>query len=114
MMKLSSTKLVVAFGGLALSLTAGVGVASADPDMGPLINTTCDYNQAVAALNDQRPDLARQFNANPMAQSLLSRFLASPVDQRQQMAAQAQASPLGRQYVVPIVQIASTCQNYAG
>jgi hemophore-related protein len=112
MMKLSSTKLVVAFGGLALSLTTGVGVASAQPDMGPLINTTCNYNQALAALDAQRPDLARQLNGNPMAQSLLSRFLASPVDQRQQMAQEAQASPLARQYVMDMLPIASTCQNY--
>jgi hemophore-related protein len=112
MVKLSSMKLVVALGGVALSLTAGVGVASADPDYGPLINTTCTYNQAVAALNDQRPDLARQFEANPMAQSLLSRFLASPVDQRQQIVQQAQSNPMGRQYVGPIMQVAGSCQNY--
>ena len=112
MVKLSSTRLVVAFSGLALSLTTGVGVASAQPDMGPLINTTCSYPQVVAALNEQSPDLANQFYAEPMAQSVLRRFLASPVDQRQQTVQRMQGTPLGQQYLGPILQIANTCNNY--
>jgi hypothetical protein len=63
MIKVSLTRLAVAVGGLALSLTAGAGVASADPDLGPIINTTCTYPQAVAALNAQDPATAAQFNA---------------------------------------------------
>ncbi|MGA8125027.1 MAG: hemophore-related protein, partial [Mycobacterium sp.] len=43
MATLSLTRLAVAVCGLALSLTAGAGVASADPDLGPAINTTCSY-----------------------------------------------------------------------
>ena len=112
MMKLSSPKLVVAFGGLALSLTIGVGVASADPGTGALINTTCSYSQAVAALNGQSPGLANQFSANPIAQSMLRRFLASPMDQRQQIVRQAQGTLWGQQYIGTMVQIASTCNNY--
>jgi hypothetical protein len=55
MFNVSWTRLVIAVGGIALSLTTGAGVASADPDLGPLINTTCTYPQAVAALNAQSP-----------------------------------------------------------
>ncbi len=112
MVKLSSTKLVVALSGLALSLTTGVGVASAQPDMGPLINTTCSYSQVMAALNEQRPDLANEFAEEPMAASMLSSFLASPVDQRQQMVQRIQSTPMGQQYIGSIMQIASTCNNY--
>ena len=112
MVKLSSTKLVVAFGGLALSLTTGVAVASAQPDLGPLINTTCSYSQVVAALNAQSPELASQFSAQPMAQSMLRRFLASPVDQRQQIAQHVLGMPLGQQSNIPTLQIANTCNNY--
>jgi hemophore-related protein len=112
MAKLSSTKVVVAFGGLVLSLTTGVGVASAQPDVAPLINTTCSYSQIVAALNAQSPDLANQFSTNPVAQSMLRTFLASPVDQRQQIVQQAQANPLEQQYIGPLLQIANTCNNY--
>jgi hypothetical protein len=39
MAKVSLTRLVAAVGGLALSLTAGAVTASADPDLGPVINT---------------------------------------------------------------------------
>lgn len=112
MMKLSPTKLVVAVGGLALSLSAGAGVASAQPDSGPIINTTCSYSQVVAAMNAQSPDLANQFAAQPMADSLLRSFLASPPDQRQQILQQAEATPMGQQYFGSIVQLASTCKNY--
>jgi hemophore-related protein len=112
MVKLSPTKLVVAFGGLGLSLTTAVGVASADPDVSPLINTTCSYPQVVAALNAQSPDLANQLNASPMAQSSLQRFLASPPDSRQQTVQQLQNTRWGRQYASALLQIANTCNNY--
>jgi hemophore-related protein len=112
MVQLSSRKLVVAFGSLVLSLTTGVGVASAQPDMGALIHTTCSYSQVMAALNEQRPDLANEFAAEPMAQSTLTRFLASPVDQRQRMVQRIQSTPMGQQYIGPILQIANTCNKY--
>jgi hypothetical protein len=75
-------------------LTTGVGVASAQPDLSPLINTTCGCSQVVAALNAQSPELANQFSAQS-AQSMLRRFLASPVDQRQQIVQRARGTPLG-------------------
>ena len=51
MLTRSLTRLGVTVGGLALTLTAAAGIASADPDYGPMINTTCTYDQAVAALS---------------------------------------------------------------
>ena len=51
MVKLSLIRPAVAVAGLALSVTFGAGVASADPDLGPIINTTCSYPQVIAALN---------------------------------------------------------------
>lgn len=112
MMKLSSTKAIVTFGGLALSLTAGLGVASAQPGGDPLINTTCNYGQVIAALNAERPDLAAEFHQEPMAQAMLNSFLAAPVDQRQQMVARIQRTPMGQQYMGGITQIAGSCSNY--
>src|SRR5277367_4760172 len=85
MATLSLTRLAVAVGGLALSLTAGAGVASADPDLGPVVNTTCSYSQFTAALNAQDPAAAANFNASPVAQGYLRQFLAAPPAQRQQM-----------------------------
>jgi hemophore-related protein len=112
MVKLSLTKLAVATGGLALSLTAGAGVASAAPDLGPAINTTCSYQQVVSALNAQDPAAAAQFNESPLAQSYLRQFLASPPAQRQQLAQQALAVPGAQQQVGLVMQLASSCNNY--
>jgi hemophore-related protein len=112
MIKRSLTRLAVAVGGLALSLTAGAGFASADPDLGPIVNTTCTYPQVVSALNAEDPATAAQFNASPMAQSWLRSFLASPPAQRQQMLQQVQSMPGTQQYVGTVEQVANTCNNY--
>ncbi len=50
MVKLSLRKLAAAVGGVAVAMTAAAGVASADP-LDPVVNTTCDYGQVMAALN---------------------------------------------------------------
>jgi len=109
MVKLLMTKLVVAFGCLAVSLTTGVAVASAQPDYGPLINTTCDYGRAVEALRMQRPDLYQQFMAAPMAQSLLQQFLASSPDQRAQIVQENEGNALAQRYQQDMLLIARTC-----
>jgi hemophore-related protein len=105
-------RLAAAVGGLALSLVAGAGIASADPDLGPAINTTCTYPQVVAALNAQSPAAAARFNSSPSAQGWLQSFLASPPAQRAQMAQQAEAMPGAAKYIGLIGQIANTCNNY--
>ena len=45
---------------------AGAGVASADPDLGLIVNATCSYLQVVSALFAQDPEAAAQFNASPV------------------------------------------------
>jgi hemophore-related protein len=111
MMKPSSTKLVAALGGLVLSLTTGVGIASAEPDLGPILNTTCSYPQVAAALNAQSPDIAAQLAADPQAQGMLNTFLASPFFLRQRLAQGVQGA-VAPQYVGAIVETANTCNNY--
>ncbi|HEX2214440.1 MAG TPA: hemophore-related protein, partial [Mycobacterium sp.] len=56
----STTKLVVASGGLALLLSAGAGIASAQPDVETIVNSPCTYPQVIAALNPDSPKLAKQ------------------------------------------------------
>ncbi|MGB8209200.1 MAG: hemophore-related protein, partial [Mycobacterium sp.] len=90
MVTLSLTRLAAAVAGLALSLTAGASVASADPDLGPVINTTCSYSQVVSALNAQTPAAGAQLNASPSAQAVLRGFLDSSPDQRRQIAQELQ------------------------
>lgn len=107
-MKSLLMKLVVAVGASILASTALVGVASAEPDLSPLINTTCSYQQVVAAMNVQAPDLAAEFSNRPVVQSRLQKLLAAPPDQRSQML----ATPQGQQYGPLLLPFATTCQNY--
>jgi hemophore-related protein len=102
----------VASGGLAFSLLAGAGIASADPGIDAAINTTCTYPQVVGALNAQSPAAAAKFNTSAMAQGWLRSFLASPPPQRAQMAQQAEGMPGAAQYIGLIGQIAGTCNNF--
>ncbi|MBS4729527.1 hemophore-related protein [Mycobacterium sp. SM1] len=113
MIKLSLARLAVAVGGLGLTaLTAGSGIASADPDLGPIVNTTCTYSQAMAALNAQNPEAAAQFNASPTSQAFLRQFLAAPPSRRLQMAQQVESTPAAQQYFGIIQQVFNTCSNY--
>ena len=116
MVRLSLTRLAAMAVGLALSLTASAGVASADPDLGPAINTTCNYSQVVSALNAQDPVSAAYFNASPVAQTYLRGFLASSPDQRQRAFQQVQsipeAQPYVQQYVGLVLRVANTCNGY--
>lgn len=112
MVKLSATSLLVASGGLALSVIAGASVASAEPDVSPIINSTCSYDQVMYALDEQRPDLAAQVYANPIAQAWLRQLVASPADQRVEMVQQAQAVPGVQELEQPIMNVAKTCNNY--
>jgi len=95
---LSTTKLIVATGGLALSLTTGAGIASAGPDVSPIINSTCTYPQVMAALDAQSPELHDQLVATPAATAWLQGLIAAPPAQRKVMVAQAQAVPAVQQY----------------
>lgn len=112
MAKLSLTRLAVAVGGLTLSLTAGAGVASADPDLGPAVNTTCTYGQLVAALNAQDPTIAAFFNAWPPAQSGLLEFLAGSPSQRTASAQQLVSDPHSGPYIGALQRTFDTCNNY--
>jgi hemophore-related protein len=111
MVTLSLGRLAAAVGGVAVTLTAAAGVASADP-LDPVINTTCNYNQVIAALNATDPAAAAQFQQSPIAQSYLNQFLASPPGKRRQMAAQIQAMPQAAAYFNDVVAVAGSCNNY--
>jgi hemophore-related protein len=109
---LSRTKVVVAAAGMALSIGMGAGIASAEPDVSAVVNTTCTYPQVIAALNAQSPTDANEFTSNLIAVSWLNQFLASPADQRRQMAQQVQSMPAFQPYTALVLQVANTCNNY--
>lgn len=113
----SLTRLIAGVGGFVVSSAVSAGVAYADPDLGPVINTTCSYSQVVSALNAQTPAAAAQLNGSPTAQAALRGFLDSSPDQRQQILQELEGRyPQSQQYI-PLyagfaVQVANTCNNY--
>jgi len=106
------TRVAAALGALALSLTAGVGVASADPDLTPAINSTCTYSQVAAALNAQYPDAAAQFNASPEAQAWLHDLVDAPPPQRREMLLDMANRPEAQPFHDIVVPLANTCHKY--
>lgn len=106
------TRLATAACGLAVSLTAGAGIASADPDLNPIVNSTCTYEQAITALNAQYPETASEFNASTMAQGFLHQFVDAPPDQRVQMAQQIQGMPGAQPYLETMNKVAKICNKY--
>ena len=99
-------------GGLALSLTAGAAIASADPSEDSMINSSCTYDQWVAALHAQNPGPASAFDSQPASQSFVSQFIAAPPDQRRSLAAAIKNMP-GADHNLPVIKQAfSACNNY--
>ena len=95
-----------------LSLTAGGGVAYAEPDITPAVNSTCTYAQVVAALNAQFPDAAWQFNASPESQAWLHDLVDAPRPQRRQMLLEMANRPEAAPFHGIVVPLANTCHNY--
>ncbi|WP_082696641.1 hemophore-related protein [Mycobacterium sp. IS-1590] len=112
MIKVALTRLAVGVGGLALTLAAGAGVASASPNLGPAVNTTCSYPQLVSALNAQSPEASAAFAKAPALQAGLRTFLASPPVQRERIAAQIAGAPWAQPYLGSIEAAFNTCQNF--
>jgi hemophore-related protein len=110
MIKLTLTGLGVAIGGVALSL--GAGFASAAPDLGPAVNTTCSYPQLLSALKAQGPQASAVFDGSPVLQAGLMQFLASGPDKRQQMAAEFASAPAVAPYLPTIETAFNTCNSF--
>jgi hemophore-related protein len=108
----STMKLVVAVGGLISALTTGVGIASAQPDVGPIINSTCNYSQVMAALNAEDPVVAQQVSASPAMVAGLQQLIAAPPEGRRRMVAQWQKAPALQPYLPLISRVVGTCNNY--
>ncbi|MCX2714253.1 hemophore-related protein [Mycolicibacterium sp. J2] len=112
MVKVSGKKFVLALVGAAAVLPLSAGIASATPDLAPVVNTTCTYDQVIGAMNAERPDLAAEFNAQPVGQAMLRNFLASGPAERQRTATQIANAPGASKYFDGIAQIITTCNNY--
>lgn len=102
------------------------GVASAQPGNGPLIHTTCSYEQLYAAIRTEAPRAASELDNRPVAQQTLRDLVAMPVEQRQQRLDQLLAdhpqwqakiderwnTPQGQEKVQRMARVAETCHGY--
>ncbi|WP_099038930.1 hemophore-related protein [Mycobacterium neglectum] len=112
MMRLSLTKVAVAVGGLALSLTAGAGVASAQPNTDAMVNSPCTYDQAIAAVNAENPTAARYLAQSPPNQQFVRMFLSSSKDERVSLLNQIKNNPGIDQAIPVFTQMMTSCVNY--
>ncbi|WP_051021135.1 hemophore-related protein [Nocardia araoensis] len=117
----------LALGGL---LAAGAllvpATASAQPQPGGLLETTCSFAQIDAAVHAQFPDVAARLDAHPERKAKLQEFLGLPVEQRKQRAKEFldrhpeakvefeehRNSPQAQQHREKMRVIADTCHNY--
>jgi hemophore-related protein len=107
-----TAKLIMGTGIAAAALFAGSGIASAEPDVETIVNSTCSYPQVMAALNAQSPAAASQLSSSPVATSWLQNLVASAPDARRAQIAQIQAYPALNEYTGLINSVAGSCSNY--
>ncbi len=112
MMKKSLTRLTVAVGGLAVSLTAGAGLASAQPNIDAMVNSPCTYDQAIAAVNAENPTAASYLMQSPPNLKFVQVFLSSSKDERISLLNQIKNNP-GIDQAIPVFnQMMTSCVNY--
>ena len=100
--------------------------ASAEPGDGPLIATSCSYEQLMAALQVQAPEASARLADHPEAQAKLRELISLPVDQRRQRVQgyldrnpdirakieEKRNTPEGQQKVQMLARVADTCHDY--
>lgn len=113
-------------GALLAAAVIPAGVASALPGDGPLINTTCSYEQLYAAIRVEAPQAAARLDGKPQARAKLQELVSLPVEQRKQRLSQFLAenpgvqqkiderwnTPEGQQKVQKMARVAETCSGY--
>jgi hemophore-related protein len=112
MIEKSFTRLAVAIGGLTLSLTAGAGLASADPNIGPMVDSPCTYEQAMSAVHAENPMAAQYLDQSPPNLEFLRVFLSSPRDERVNLLNQIKNNPGANQAFPVFRQMLTSCVKY--
>ena len=124
--RFASRLLVAGSAAIVLPLLALPDVAVAQPGNGPLIQTTCNYDQLYAAVRTEAPKAAAELDNRPAAQQKLQDFVVMSVEQRQQELARLLSenphwqnkideqwdTPEGQEKVQTMARIANTCHNY--
>lgn len=119
------TILVPSLAALAVVVASPAAVSSAAPGQ-PLIETTCSYQQLVAAMRVEAPMAADFLDNNPTAQTRLQNFLGLTVDERRQRVQQKldenpqwrtkieerRDTAAGQEIAQTMQRIADTCGGY--
>lgn len=112
MIRKSLTRLGVAVGAAALSLGAAAGVASAEPDIGPLVDSPCTFDQAMAAVRTENPMAAQYLDKYPANIEFVRVFLGSPREERVNLLNQIKNNP-GANMALPVFrQMMTSCVKY--
>ena len=106
------TGVAVAIGGSALALTAGAGLASATPDIGPMVNTTCTFDQAMRAVHTENPMAASYLDSSPPNLQFLRQFMSSTPDQRVTLLNAVKNNPGADEALPVFTQMMTSCVNY--
>lgn len=109
-----TTKVIAGAGGLVMALGLGTGIASAEPNVEAVVNSTCTYPQVIAALQAQDPAAANQLLSSGLATGFLQSLVNAPPgsDARRQLIGQVAAYPEFASYATLINTVATSCQNY--
>jgi hemophore-related protein len=112
-MKSSPKAIAAAVGGAAaLFLTAGAGLAAAEPDYGPMVDSPCTYQQAMTAVHTENPMAAQYLDQSPPNLQFLQVFLNSPRDERINLLNQIKNNQ-GAAQALPVFQATLTnCSKY--
>lgn len=108
----SLTRFAAAAGGMALALTAGAGPAAAQPDYGPMVDSPCTFEQAMAAVNTENPMAARYLNQSPPNIQFLQVFLSSSREERVSLLNQIKDNQGADQALPVFRQMLTSCVNY--
>jgi hemophore-related protein len=112
MMRSLFTKGAVAVAGMAVSLAAGAGIATADPVYGPMTDTTCTADQAFAALHAENPQAESYMNKYPANAEFVRVYAGSSPEKRVDLLNQIKGNP-GANLALPIFrQMFTSCNNY--
>lgn len=111
-MKLSSKKIAIMVGGLAVAASAGTASAWAEPDYGSMVNTTCTYDQAMTAVHTENPMAAQYLDQSPPNLQFLQVFLGSSHQERINLINQIKGNEGAAQALPVFQQTLTNCAKY--
>ena len=109
---LSLVKIAATAGGIGVLLSAGTGLAVADPNLGPLVDSPCTYDQAMSAVHAENPMAAQYLDQSPPNLQFLQVFLSSPRQERVNLLNQIKNNPGAEQALPVFGQMLTSCVNY--